>query len=48
MEMITAQGMTMPNLGLGFDSFHMFATNTALDELDMAIARLASEARVNA
>jgi sugar phosphate isomerase/epimerase len=25
----------MPNLGLGFDSFHMFATNTALDELDM-------------
>ena len=25
----------MPNLGLGFDSFHMFATNTPLDELDM-------------
>lgn len=25
----------MPNLGLGFDSFHMFATNTALDELDL-------------
>ncbi|WP_421954760.1 sugar phosphate isomerase/epimerase family protein [Polaromonas sp.] len=25
----------MPNLGLGFDSFHMFATNTSLDELDM-------------
>ncbi|MDP2255138.1 MAG: sugar phosphate isomerase/epimerase family protein [Polaromonas sp.] len=25
----------MPNLGLGFDSFHMFATNTALDELDI-------------
>ncbi|MDO8718943.1 MAG: sugar phosphate isomerase/epimerase family protein, partial [Polaromonas sp.] len=25
----------MPNLGLGFDSFHMFASNTALDELDM-------------
>ena len=25
----------MPNLGLGFDSFHMFATNTALEELDM-------------
>jgi sugar phosphate isomerase/epimerase len=24
----------MPNLGLGFDSFHMFATNTPLDELD--------------
>jgi len=25
----------MPNLGLGFDSFHLFATNTPLDELDM-------------
>jgi sugar phosphate isomerase/epimerase len=25
----------MPNLGLGFDSFHMFATNTSLDELEM-------------
>ncbi len=25
----------MPNLGLGFDSFHMFAANTSLDELDM-------------
>jgi sugar phosphate isomerase/epimerase len=25
----------MPNLGLGFDSFHMFATQTSLDELDM-------------
>ncbi len=25
----------MPNLGLGFDSFHMFATNTSLDEVDM-------------
>lgn len=25
----------MPNLGLGFDSFHMFATNTPLGELDM-------------
>ena len=25
----------MPNLGLGFDSFHMFATNTSLDDLDM-------------
>ena len=25
----------MPNLGLGFDSFHMFATNTALEELDI-------------
>jgi sugar phosphate isomerase/epimerase len=25
----------MPNLGLGFDSFHMFATQTPLDELDM-------------
>jgi len=25
----------MPNLGLGFDSFHMFATNTALEQLDM-------------
>ena len=25
----------MPNLGLGFDSFHMFATKTSLDELDM-------------
>ena len=25
----------MPNLGLGFDSFHMFATNTPLDELEM-------------
>ncbi len=25
----------MPNLGLGFDSFHMFASNTSLDELDM-------------
>ena len=25
----------MPNLGLGFDSFHMFATNTPLSELDM-------------
>ncbi len=25
----------MPNLGLGFDSFHMFATNTSLDELEI-------------
>ncbi|MES2363360.1 MAG: sugar phosphate isomerase/epimerase family protein [Pseudomonadota bacterium] len=25
----------MPNLGLGFDSFHMFATNTSIDELEM-------------
>ncbi len=25
----------MPNLGLGFDAFHMFATNTSLDDLDM-------------
>ncbi|MDO8774808.1 MAG: sugar phosphate isomerase/epimerase [Burkholderiaceae bacterium] len=25
----------MPNLGLGFDSFHMFATQTPLDELEM-------------
>ncbi len=25
----------MPNLGLGFDSFHMFATGTSLDELDL-------------
>jgi len=25
----------MPNLGLGFDSFHMFATSTSLDELDL-------------
>lgn len=25
----------MPNLGLGLDSFHLFATNTALDELEM-------------
>jgi sugar phosphate isomerase/epimerase len=25
----------MPNLGLGLDSFHMFATQTALEELDM-------------
>ncbi len=25
----------MPNLGLGFDSFHVFATNTSLDELDI-------------
>ena len=25
----------MPNLGLGFDSFHMFAASTPLDELDM-------------
>jgi sugar phosphate isomerase/epimerase len=25
----------MPNLGLGFDSFHMFATKTPLQELDM-------------
>ncbi|HMS27538.1 MAG TPA: sugar phosphate isomerase/epimerase family protein [Burkholderiaceae bacterium] len=25
----------MPNLGLGFDSFHMFATNTPLDDLDI-------------
>ncbi len=25
----------MPNLGLGFDSFHMFATNTPLEELEM-------------
>ena len=25
----------MPNLGLGFDSFHMFATKTPLEELDM-------------
>lgn len=25
----------VPNLGLGFDSFHMFASNTPLDDLDM-------------
>ena len=25
----------MPNLGLGFDSFHMFASNTPLSDLDM-------------
>lgn len=25
----------MPNLGLGFDSFHMFATNTSLDEIEL-------------
>lgn len=25
----------MPNLGLGFDSFHMFATNTPLEDVDM-------------
>ncbi|MEO8387036.1 sugar phosphate isomerase/epimerase family protein [Polaromonas sp.] len=25
----------MPNLGLGFDSFHMFATKTPLEELDI-------------
>ena len=25
----------MPNLGLGFDSFHMFATNTPLDDLEL-------------
>ncbi|MGA8783693.1 MAG: sugar phosphate isomerase/epimerase family protein [Polaromonas sp.] len=25
----------MPNLGLGFDSFHMFATKTSLDELEL-------------
>ena len=25
----------MPNLGLGFDAFHMFATNTPLEELEM-------------
>jgi len=25
----------MPNLGLGFDSFHMFATNTPLDEVEL-------------
>lgn len=25
----------MPNLGLGFDSFHMFATNTSLDEVEL-------------
>jgi sugar phosphate isomerase/epimerase len=25
----------MPNLGLGFDSFHMFAAKTPLDELEM-------------
>ena len=25
----------MPNLGLGFDSFHMFATNTPIEELDI-------------
>lgn len=25
----------MPNLGLGFDAFHMFASNTPLDDLDM-------------
>ncbi|MDD2927087.1 sugar phosphate isomerase/epimerase family protein [Rhodoferax sp.] len=25
----------MPNLGLGFDSFHMFATQTALDDLEL-------------
>ena len=25
----------MPNLGLGFDSFHMFATSTPMEDLDM-------------
>ena len=25
----------MPNLGLGFDSFHMFAMNTPLEDIDM-------------
>lgn len=25
----------MPNLGLGFDSFHMFATNTPLEEVEL-------------
>jgi sugar phosphate isomerase/epimerase len=25
----------MPNLGLGFDSYHLFATGTSLDELDI-------------
>ncbi len=25
----------MPNLGLGFDSFHVFATNTPLDDLEL-------------
>lgn len=25
----------MPNLGLGFDSFHLFATKTPLDELEI-------------
>lgn len=25
----------MPNLGLGFDSFHMFATNTPLNEIEL-------------
>ena len=25
----------MPNLGLGFDSYHVFATGTSLDELDI-------------
>lgn len=25
----------MPNLGLGFDSFHMFATSTPLDEIEL-------------
>lgn len=25
----------MPNLGLGFDSFHMFATNTPLEDLEL-------------
>ena len=25
----------MPNLGLGFDSFHMFATKTPLDDLEL-------------
>lgn len=28
----------MPNLGLGFDSFHMFATKTPLDELELVDA----------
>jgi len=32
-DVVTAADM--PNLGLGFDSFHMFATKTPLDELEM-------------
>ena len=29
----------MPNLGIGFDSFHILATKSALDELEMLLAR---------